>query len=63
VSFLIAVTAPSPGIALAQGAVGASGLLRPDRNASENWSSAEMLSVGGAPNRTIQRCKSVAERA
>ena len=35
-----------------QGVAGASGLLTPDRNASANWSSAGMLSVGGIPNRT-----------
>src|ERR1700758_4699439 len=31
---------------------GGSGLLPADRNASANWSSAGMLSVGGIPNRT-----------
>jgi hypothetical protein len=31
---------------------GASGLLPPDRNASANWSSAGMVSVGGIPTRT-----------
>jgi hypothetical protein len=36
----------SPGVA------GATGLLPPDRNASANWSSAGMLSVGGIPTRT-----------
>src|SRR5271168_1076590 len=40
--------APSP----SQGVAGASGLLPPDRNASANWSSAGMLSVGGIPTRT-----------
>jgi len=35
-----------------QGVAGARGLLTPDRNASANWSSAGMLSVGGIPNRT-----------
>jgi hypothetical protein len=37
---------------------GASDLLPPDRNASANWSSAGMLSVGGIPNRTTV-CASV----
>jgi len=56
------LTALPPGIASAvtapatpppsQGAAGASGLLTSDRNASANWSSAGMLSVGGIPNRT-----------
>jgi hypothetical protein len=35
-----------------QGVAGAGGLLTPDRNASANWSSAGMLSVGGIPTRT-----------
>jgi hypothetical protein len=35
-----------------QGVPGASALLPPDRNASANWSSAGMLSVGGIPTRT-----------
>ncbi len=48
------LTAPLPGTVLAstQGVAGAGGLLTPDRNASANWSSAGMASVGGIPNRT-----------
>ena len=49
--FASAVTTPvtsSP----SSGVAGASGLLTPDRNASANWSSAGMLSVGGIPTRT-----------
>jgi hypothetical protein len=35
-----------------QNVAGASGLLTLDRNASANWGSAGMLSIGGIPNRT-----------
>ena len=54
-AFFLAATvlaALLPRIASSQGIAGASGLLTPDRNASANWSSAGMISVGGPPTRT-----------
>jgi polygalacturonase len=45
-------------VTTAQSIAGASLLLTPDRNASANWSSAGMLSVGGIPTRT-QVCATV----